>query len=201
MEINENEAKGETIEKAPLTKSKGSKKILGQFLYPILCGLASFMAVFAVVHFTPLHYKLRSDPWAKAVEGLRIAVANGPVEKANVQLSLSEAKLKEFKKIKQKSATSPYLGVIATEMVQNNKAAMRYMDQAKSDGEDIKKLQLVKRLCDSLGEQSKEISGVNAEIVGLHQFASALEDKVTAGQDIESAMKEVEESLSQAMQW
>ncbi len=190
------------VEEKKVSESFSLTKFLKSLVVPLFIGTAALMIIFTLIHTTNLKYKLRSDPLAKAMEITRIVTANNDVEKANIQLSLSEEGLREFQEYK---ATSPNdfqtLSLIAGEMISHNKSAIKYMDQAKNQGEDIKKLQLVQRLCDSLGEQSKVINEVNSEITPLHDFASKLEDRVEGGEDLEAAMKAVEADLAGAMKW
>lgn len=152
-----------------------------------------------VIHSTPLRY--RADPLGSALENARITMARDNVAKANTHLSIAEAKLRDIVSLRSESPGSAYLDPLITSMVEHDKMAMRYMDRAKNDGKDIRQLNLVKRLCDLLGEQDKVLASAHTELRDLHEFADELEGRVMNGQDIHAAMEEVNQSLDAAMHW
>lgn len=154
-----------------------------------------------IIHFTPIRHRVGIDPIERSVEIVRLKTARSNVDYANAYLNISENRLRNFKASQNKSSKSGYQTKLVAEMIEQNKAAITYMDKAKKEGTDIKKKNLVKRLCDLLGDQSKTLAHANDEMNKLHTFAQKLEDTVDAGQDFGSAMEAVEKDLNAAMHW
>lgn len=164
-----------------------------------LCLIALFWLL--VIHFTNIRHKLGSDPIEKGVETVQLKLAKSNVEKANAHLSVSENRFKNFRSSRTTASKAGYQNKLVTEMVEQNKHAIEFMDRAKKDGTDIKKLKLVERLCDLLGAQDKELKGYTTELTTQHAFASKLEDKVEGGTEVNKAIEEVQAELKEAMHW
>lgn len=161
--------------------------------------VAVLIVMFGVIHVTPLRYW--GDPLGLALETVQLVRARDNVAKANAHLSIAEAKLEDVVLLRSESPGSAHLDGLITSMVEHDKMAMRYMDKAKNEGQDIRQLNLVKRLCDLLGEQDKVLASAHTELRDLHEFADELEGRVMNGQDIHSAMEEVKQGLDAAMHW
>lgn len=161
--------------------------------------LAIWLVALLIVHHTKLRFY--ADPLGTIIDYKTVRLARTDVDKANARLSIAESRLKDFKQLRTDSPGNPKLDIIVADMLNQDKLAMQHMDNAKRDGEDIKKLTLVKRLCDLLGEQERELKNVNSQITPMHNFAATLEDKVAAGQNMQDAIKEIEKNLGAAMHW
>lgn len=157
------------------------------------------VAVGSVLHFTPLHYRL--DPLGRLIDTTRIAFAGDDVELANVHLALAENKLRDFIRLRKDSPNSPYLPKLSKDLVSQDKQAIAYMDSAKQSGQDLRKLNLVKRLCDTLSQQDSQLASANSAINSMHTFAENLEHKVVAGQNLSTAIDDVKKSLADAVKW
>ena len=157
------------------------------------------VAVGSVLHFTPLHYRL--DPLGRLIDTTRTAFAGDDVELANVHLALAENKLSDFTRLRKDNPNSPYLAKLSKDMVNQDKQAIAYMDKAKQGGQDLRKLNLVKRLCDTLGQQDTQLASANSEINSMHSFAEDLEHKVVAGQSLSTAIDVVKKNIADAMKW
>jgi hypothetical protein len=94
----------------------------------------------------------------------------------------------------------PYKTETIQQMLLMNQSAIDYMDNAKQAGEDIKKLNLVKRLCDLLGQQMDELTN-DSNIAQQHNFAEQVEDRVAGGQEVDAAIKQVQADIDGAMRW
>ncbi len=193
------------IQTEPVAK-KGQRKKSGRKIAKRIFMVALplfFIPLFwlLVIHFTPLRHRVGIDPIERSVEIVRLKAARSNVDYANAHLNISENRLRNFKASQNSSSKAGYQTKLVAEMIEQNKAAITYMDKAKQEGTDIKKKNLVKRLCDLLGDQSKTLAHANDEMNKLHNFASKLEDKVDAGQDFGPAMDAVEKDLNAAMHW
>jgi hypothetical protein len=162
----------------------------------ILLSLASVV----VIHVTPIRYELEKDPLGKIIETQKIKRAKTDVDKANAYLDASETRFNTFKALHERPVNDPYKTETIQQMLLMNQSAIDYMDNAKQAGEDIKKLNLVKRLCDLLGQQMDELTN-DSNIAQQHNFAEQVEDRVAGGQEVDAAIKQVQADIDGAMRW
>lgn len=200
-EVNAKTDEPEKTKKSSHHKWSQLRRVLKRFALVVgpLCLIALFWLL--VIHITNIRHKLGSDPIEKGVETVQLKLAKSNVEKANAHLSVSENRFNNFKSSRTAASKAGYQNKLIAEMVEQNKHAIEFMDRAKKDGTDIKKLNLVKRLCDLLGAQDKELKGYTTELTTQHAFASKLEDKVEAGTEVNKAIEEVQAELKEAMHW
>ncbi len=164
----------------------------------VVVSLTALSAV--VVHKTSLRYSLEKDPLGRLLESQKIRHAKTDVDKANAYLDASETRFSTLKALQSHPADDPYKVETIQQMLVMNQSAIDYMDNAKQAGEDIKKLNLVKRLCDLLGEQMKELQN-NTNIAQQHNFAEQVEDRVADGQEVDEAIRQVQSDIDDAMHW
>lgn len=153
-----------------------------------------------VVHKTSLRITFEKDPLGKIIETQKIKRAKTDVDKANAYLDASETRFNTLKALQSRPADDAFKANTIREMLVMNQSAIDYMDNAKQAGEDIKKLNLVKRLCDLLGEQMQELQN-NTNIAQQHNFAEQVEDKVAEGTEVDEAIKQVQADIDDAMHW
>lgn len=84
------------------------------------------------------------------------------------------------------------------EMLAHNDKATSYMLAAESQGVDLKKEGLIKRLCDSLRAQYLLITGKDASTI---KDSETLNARVSHGEDLQTVYNQIKEQLEFAMSW
>ncbi len=187
------------MEQTEKTEDKKPRAGKLNFILKFSAGLV-VMALFyiCVVHFTSLRFRVPLDPLGSAIYKAKSVAATTDVERAHFHISESERLVRETRKFAESGGHYQNNMSSYEKMVWHNSEATKYMLAAEESGVKLNDEGLVKRLCDSLGEQYSLITGQDVESINEKD---KLYTRVNGGEDLQMVFNDIQDQLIFAMSW
>lgn len=182
-------------------KQKPSKRKPLRLAALLVFGLFISVATFSVlVHFTSLKHTSKIDPIDTIMR--RIKGSAYYIEQAHFHIAESERLVAEVRQNPDPVGGHGHGDSVHTQtyerMIWHNDEATKYMLAAEAHGADLRKEGLIKRLCDTLGDQYALMSGIDVDDIPEED---KLNTRVVQGEELQTVFAQIQEQLRLAMSW